>query len=102
MREKNRKRTQVEDDGRTIVNMNVEGMPWYHRSVHQDSALLSDAAGSSAEDGADGRSMVHDEMTAEQMRMYRWAAVKAGLLAALVFGGVFALFIAFCDFIWFR
>ena len=41
-------------------------------------------------------------MTREELRTYRWAAVKAGLVIVLVFGAVFAAFIAFCDFIWFR
>jgi hypothetical protein len=41
-------------------------------------------------------------MTREELRTYKWAAVKAGLTIVLVFGTVFAAFIAFCDFIWFR
>ena len=75
-----------EDDGRTIVNMNVEGMPWYHRTDAQP------------ED--DGRE--HYTMTKEEQRTYTWAAVKAGLLIVLVFALVFGLFIAFCDFVWYR
>ena len=42
------------------------------------------------------------ELTPQQRRAYRWAAVKAALAVALIFGAVFALFIAFCDFVWFR
>ena len=72
------------DDGRTIVNMNVEGMPWYRRGQNG-----SEESGSAS------------SMTDEEVRMYRFAAVKAGLLIALVFGAVFFLFIAFCDFVWF-
>ena len=30
--EKKRREDAFEDDGRTIADMNVEGMPWYHRS----------------------------------------------------------------------
>lgn len=74
------------DDGETVVNMNVEGMPWYvpkKRTAEQE--------------GAD-----HYQMTREELRTYKWAAVKAGLTIVLVFGTVFAAFIAFCDFIWFR
>ena len=40
-------------------------------------------------------------MTREEQRAYTWAAVKSALLITLVFGGVFAAFIAFCQFIWF-
>ena len=71
------------DDGKTIVDMNVEGMPWYVRREERP-----------APGGG--------ELSPQQRRAYRWAAVKAGLLVALIFGGVFALFIAFCDFVWFR
>jgi hypothetical protein len=73
-----------EDEGETIVNMNVEGMPWYLR--REESAPNAP----------------HQQMTKEELRMYRWAALKAGLLIALIFGVIFALFIAFCDFVWFR
>ncbi len=71
------------DDGKTIVNMDVEGMPWYLQKKNQ------------AQPG-------QEPMSPEQLRQYRWAAVKAGLLVALVFGAVFGLFIAFCDFVWFK
>ena len=74
------------DDGRTIVDMNVEGMPWYVKG--RDS-------------GAEG-SGPRSEMTKEEVRRYTWAAVKAGLLVVLVFAVVFGLFIAFCDFVWFK
>ncbi len=72
------------DDGKTIANMNVEGMPWYLKREERP------PTGSG------------EKLTPEQQRAYTWAAVKAALLVALIFGGVFALFIAFCDFVWFR
>ena len=82
-----RKKTdEFEDDGRTIVNMNVEGMPWYHKS------------GPDAAENGSGR---HEPMTREEQRMYTLAAIKAGLLIVLIFAAVFGLFIAFCDFVWF-
>ena len=77
-----------EDDGRTIANMNVEGMPWY---------VSGDEKRSMGRDSGE-----HNQMTDEEMRTYRFAAVRAGLFIALVFGTVFAIFLAFCDFIWFR
>lgn len=76
------------DDGRTIVNMNVEGMPWYVKGDEDRAEKRSEGS--------------HSEMTDEELRMYRWAALKSALLIVLVFGVVFFLFIAFCDFIWFR
>ena len=85
---KNSSLPEEEDDGRTIANMNVEGMPWY---VKGDEEREKGAASAS-----------HEQMTPEEVRLYRFAALKAALLVALVFGIVFFLFIAFCDFIWFR
>lgn len=76
-----------DDDGETIVDMNVEGMPWYMRRPEKKAAPESSAP---------------YQMTKEEQRAYTWAAVRTGLLIALIFGAVFAAFIAFCDFIWFR
>ena len=88
--EPRKRREDPEDDGRTIVNMNVDGMPWYNRYAadHPEEETDPDAE--------------HYQMTKEEQRMYTWAAIKAGLLVVLVFAVVFGLFIAFCDFVWFR
>ena len=75
------------DDGKTVADMNVEGMPWYVPKKREMPEIQ----------GAEP-----SQLTKEQFRAYRWAAVKAGLLLVLVFGAVFGLFIAFCDFIWSR
>ena len=83
------RREDPEDDGRTIVNMNVEGMPWYDRA----------AAERQQQEESGGP---HYQMTKEEQRMYTWAAVKTGLLVVLIFASVFGAFIAFCDFIWFQ
>ena len=74
------------DDGETVVNMNVEGMPWYVPK---------------RKDPGEGETE-HYRMTKQELRAYTWAAVRAGLLIVLVFGAAFAAFIAFCDFVWFR
>ena len=75
------------DDGQTIVNMNVDGMPGY---IPRDHAFAEEST------------RQREPLSREQMRAYRWAAVKAGLLVVLVFGVIYGLFIAFCDFIWFK
>ena len=84
------------DDGRTIVEMNVPGMPWY---VPREEAGGPKAAAGEPEAPA---RPAREPMTREQIRLYRHAAVKAGLIIVLVFGAAFGLFIAFCDFVWFR
>lgn len=73
------------DDGKTIVNMDVEGMPWYLRRRNPSADV-------------EGR----DKLSPQELRAYKWAAVKAGLAVALIFAAVFGLFIAFCDFVWFK
>lgn len=75
------------DDGRTIANMNVEGMPWY-RPERPD---MPSAASSSK-----------DDLTKKQVRIYTASALKAGLLVAGVMSLGLVLFAAFCVFVWFR
>ena len=75
-----------DDDGRTIADMNIEGMPWYKK----DDPL----AGTKGQGGGG--------MSEEEFKAYRWAALKSALLVGFIFAFVFFIFIAFCDFVWFR
>ena len=81
-----RNHSDPEDDGRTIANMNVEGMPWYNPS--QSEMPLNTCS-------------PQEPMTREEQRIYTWAAVKAGLLVVFVFAVVFFLFLLFADYVWF-
>lgn len=76
------------DDGHTIANMNVEGMPWY-KPERPD---LSPENPNAPKDG----------LTRRQMRMYTASALKAGLLVAGVMCLGMVAFVAFCVFVWFR
>ena len=76
-----------EDDGRTVANMNVEGMPWYTPSPRDD---------------APRQDVPCEPMSREDRRHYILGAVLAALAVAAVFGIAILLFITFCDFIWFR
>ena len=78
-----------DDDGRTIANMNVEGMPWYQKP--------SPDAQTGEEDATGTRSEHPYQMTKEESRMYMWGALKAALLVAAIFAVVFFLFILFLD-----
>lgn len=78
------------DDGRTVVSMNVEGMPWYQPEGIDP--LLSDGQERKPGDG----------LTKRQIRMYTLSALKAGLLVALAMIAGMVLFIAFCVYVWFR
>ena len=78
------KKTYDDDDGRTIVNMNVEGMPWYRP------------------ENPDGPANPPEQLTKEESRAAMWGALKAALLVAGIFALGFFLFILFCDKVWFK
>ena len=78
------------DDGRTIANMNVEGMPWYRPERPDLPPPMP------------GRKNPADGLTRKQMRMYTASALKAGLLVTLVMCAGLTAFVAFCVFVWFR
>lgn len=75
-----------EDDGRTIAKMNVEGMPWYAPSPEEETPPAEAA----------------EPLSPGDRRHYILGAVLAALAVAAVFGAAVFLFIAFCDFVWFR
>ncbi len=78
------------DDGRTIVSMNVEGMPWY-------APERPDGAG---EGGA--RERPAEPLTREESLFFTWGALKAALLVIGVMCAGIVLFVLFCQFVWFR
>lgn len=80
------------DDGRTIANMNVEGMPWYR----------PDLPDSIPQETTEEAGKHKDELTNRQVRLYTASALKAGLLVTLVMALGIVLFVAFCVFVWFR
>ena len=89
MTRNDRSRLPEGDDGRTIANMNVEGMPWYQPERPD---VPPPSASHAHKDG----------LTRKQMRMYTASALKAGMLVTLVMCAGIVLFVAFCVYIWFR
>ena len=81
-----------EDDGRTIVPMNVDGMPWYTRGVEDTEQKNTQQPGVTQ----------RAPLSKQEARGYAWAAAKAGLLIGAVFAAAFFGFLAFCYFVWFR
>lgn len=79
------------DDGRTVANMNVDGMPWYideakrHREQEQHSG--SDDA---------------EPLTRAEKRAMLGGVLGATLLVGAVFALAFLAFILFCVFVWFK
>lgn len=86
---KKRRKVYDDDDGRTISNMNVEGMPWY-----------SPKASPSAD-----KENSQDEkikLTKREELALMWGVLKASLLVAGIFVVAFTIFILFCIFVWFK
>lgn len=78
------KREEFEDDGRTIADMNVDGMPWYleKKEKRPEPEKI--------------------ELTKEEGRAMMGGILKATLLVTLAFGVGLTLFILLCDLVFFR
>lgn len=81
---KARRRLPEGDDGRTVADMNVEGMPWH--TVDKPAPENPNA----------------EPMTKRQLRRYTFYAVLSGLAVAACFGLLGAAFIWFCTNVWLR
>ena len=80
-------KTYEDDDGRTIVSMDVEGMRWHDKAVKRENK----------------RKAIHgNQMTRSESRLYSWYSLIAGLIVASVFSLTWILFVLFCTQIWFR
>lgn len=71
-----KKREYDDDDGHVIANMNVEGMPWYRKETPEELARQK-----------------KNSFNKEQTRYIILGTLKAALLIAGAFIGVFFLFI---------
>lgn len=79
-----------EDDGRTIVNMNVEGMPGYRRDL--------DVHAGGREPGLKKR---REMPSSRETWMIMLASMKWALIYSLGFAVMLVLFVLFCVKIWF-
>ena len=78
------------DDGRTIADMNVDGMPWYSPKKRLPGKERKETAN-------------RDEvLTKEESRYYTWGALKAALIVVGVLCAGLVLFVLFCQYVWFR
>ncbi len=88
---KRSKKEAFEDDGRTVANMNVEGMPWY-----------SEAKPLFDKPDYEERSSALDEMNHHETLKLIVNAVLAALAIGGVFLGAVYLFLLFCVQVWFK
>ena len=87
-----------DDDGRTIANMNVAGMPWYRPWKRESPDGMTPQTSSAG--GKKRREPV--KLTREESRAVTWGVLKAALLVASIYGGAILLFLLFCDFVLFK
>ncbi len=83
-----KKREKFVDDGRTVANMNVEGMPWYDRKTEE---LKKRNASQSELPALDRKGRL----------ALMGGVIAAGLLIGAVFAAVMFLFLLFCVKVWF-
>ncbi|MDD3400611.1 MAG: hypothetical protein PHT58_03105 [Eubacteriales bacterium] len=82
-----------DDDGRTIVDMNVEGMPWYDKSIRK--VNKQKAKQELKEKIASG-----DALTTRETIRYTFYSILAALTVLGIVGGGCILFILFLLLIW--
>ncbi len=78
-----------DDDGRVIVDMDVDGIRLHDKRVRREQRELRKAARG-------------DQMTRSEARRYNSYALLAALTIGLVFSITWVLFVLFCIYVWFR
>lgn len=89
-----RKQKQYEDDdGRTIVDMNVEGMPWYQADRRREERLRK-------KEELDEKIARGEALTTKQTLRYTWYALLAGFAVLGFIGGGIVLFVLLLYLVW--
>jgi hypothetical protein len=76
----------IDDDGRVIANMNIEGTPWYIDKSREPNSPLSN----------------EPELSRKETFYLMRSALTAGLIIGMVFITIFFAFILFCTRIWLK
>ena len=90
MKNKRRERDPL-DDGRTIVNMNVDGMRGYRP-----------ASPATPPPGKQERARAQERLSPREERMVLFAGMKWAFLFSLVIVAVLVLFVLFCTKVWLK
>ena len=75
-----------DDNGMTIVDMNVDGTPWYNKDRRSKKATGSPT----------------QQLTRSEARRYNFYAILAGMLVVLVFSATWILLTLFMTQVWFK
>ena len=76
-----RKRKCDDDDGRVIVSMNVDGMPWYNPGRTE---TISERERREEADSQKPEYYAEDKLTKEERRAILFGAMRGGCLAGLI------------------
>jgi hypothetical protein len=85
-----------DDDGRTIANMDVDGMPWHDRGVRFAERQALD------QQRLQTRRLYGERITDSEARKYTFYALLAALAVVAIFAVVWAILILFMTQVWFR
>lgn len=92
----NQKKQYDDDDGRTIVSMDVDGTPWHDRNVNFAERQAQDL----------GRrqkvAMYGERMTGSEARRYTFYAMLAGLALTAALATVWILLVLFMTQVWLK
>lgn len=92
----NQKKQYDDDDGRTIVSMDVDRTPWHDRNVNFAERQAQDL----------GRrqkvAMYGERMTGSEARRYTFYAMLAGLALTAALATVWILLVLFMTQVWFK
>lgn len=76
-----------DDDGRTIINMDVDGMPWHDKRIRREKREKEKAA-------------AEEVLTKRQTARWIWRSLLAGFFVIFVIGGIIVLLIFIEWIIW--
>jgi hypothetical protein len=93
---KKKNKRYADDDGRTIVNMDVPGTSWYQEN--DPAKLRADTSETSLKQSIYPKV----EPTRKELRQITWSALLAGLSIAAVYAVVWILFTLFATQVWLR
>lgn len=83
MKKEDKKKVYDDDDGRTIADMNVEGMPWYNPYKGKNK----------------GEQI---QLTKKEEKLITRGVMLSSFLAATIYMVAFFLILLFCVFVWFK
>ena len=92
----NQKKQFDDDDGRTIVSMDVDGTPWHDRNVNFAEKQARELNRKQRVE------MYGDRMTNSEARRYTFYAMLAGLALTAALAVVWILLVLFMTQVWFK